>query len=218
MQGVLREQIELSPLPEEIETVGGADISFNRGSSIVHAGIVVLSLPSLKLEARSLVTTEVAFPYIPGLLAYREIPALMEAWIQCRLKPDVLILDGHGIAHPRRMGIATHFGILADHPTIGCAKNKLTGNYIEPGREKGSYSQLMDDGEKIGIVLRSRTNVNPIFVSPGHRIDFETSIRITKQALGKYKLPETTRAAHRLVNELRRGEIEEGYLENPKSQ
>lgn len=214
IQQQLKEKIRIKPLDKDIQTVGGADISFNRGSDRVHAGIVVLSLPDLRIRAHSLVTTEVSFPYIPGLLAFRELPPLMEAWQKCRLKPDVLILDGHGIAHPRRMGIATHFGVVADHPTIGCAKNVLTGDYEEPFSEKGSFSYLTENGEQIGMVFRSRTNVNPIFISPGHKTDFEDTRQIILNALSKYKLPETTRAAHRLVNELRRGEIEEGYVEN----
>ncbi|WP_310688177.1 deoxyribonuclease V [Aliifodinibius sp. S!AR15-10] len=215
IQEELRNKIELESLDldQGIKTVGGADISFNRGSNRVHAGIVVLSLPNLEVKARSLISTEVDFPYIPGLLAFREIPALMEAWEQCRQKPDVLLLDGHGIAHPRRMGIATHFGILANHPTIGCAKNVLTGSYEEPDTEKGKYSYLMEANEKIGIVLRSRTNVNPIYISPGHKTDFEDTLAIVGKALSRYKLPETTRATHRLVNELRKGEIDQGYVE-----
>lgn len=213
MQKELRDELELIPPQREIQTFGGADLSFDRGSDIVHAGIVVLSVPSLEPLAQSLVTSNATFPYIPGLLAFREIPALIEAWKQCRLKPDVLILDGHGIAHPRRMGIATHFGILADHPTIGCAKNVLTGDYEEPGPEKGSFSYLRDNGKEIGMVLRSRTRVNPIFVSPGHKTDFESARKIVMKALTRYKLPETTRKAHKLVNELRRGEVDAGYWE-----
>lgn len=215
MQKELRGQILLRPFEGDPKTVGGADISFNRGSNIVHAGIVVLSLATLEPVAYSLVTTEVTFPYVPGLLAFREIPALAEAWHQCRQKPDLLIMDGHGIAHPRRMGIATHFGILAGHPTVGCAKNVLTGTYKEPDSKRGSYSWLTDKNERIGMVLRSRTRVNPIFVSPGYKMDFRTSRQIVEKTLTKYKLPETTRAAHRLVNELRTGRLEEGYVSNP---
>lgn len=213
MQRELREEIRIIPFEGEPATVGGADLSFNRGAHTVHAGIVVLSLPSLEPVSHSLVTTEVTFPYIPGLLAFREIPALAEAWDLCRVKPDVLIMDGHGIAHPRRLGIATHFGILTGHPTVGCAKNKLSGEYRQPGPEKGNFAWLREKGEKIGMVLRSRTRVNPIFVSPGHKTDFKTSRQIVAKALTRYKLPETTRMAHRLVNELRTGEIEEGYVE-----
>jgi len=213
IQKDLKDRIEIAPAGSGITTVGGADLSFNRGSETVHAGITVLSFPQLEPVAHSLVTERAVFPYIPGLLAFREIPALMNAWEQSRIKPDVLILDGHGIAHPRRMGIATHFGILADHPTVGCAKNVLTGEYEEPGEEKGAHSWLLDGGEKIGTVLRSRTGVKPVFVSPGHKTDIESARKIVEMAVTRYKLPETTRTAHRLVNELRKGEVQEGYRE-----
>lgn len=213
IQQQLRDKIEISALDKMPQTIGGADLSFDRGSDTVHAGIVTLALPYLNPLAWSLVTTEVNFPYIPGLLAFREIPPLMEAWKQMEHKPDVLILDGHGLAHPRRMGIATHFGIEADWPTIGCAKNILTGDYREPHSEKGSYEPIKEQNETIGYVLRSRTNVNPVFVSPGHRVSFEDARSLVMRAVGRYKLPETTRLAHRLVNELRRGEREPGYKE-----
>lgn len=212
-QNSYRHRISLKPLKKTIQTVGGADISFNRGSDRMYAGIVVLSYPDLKEVSSSLAIMDVDFPYIPGLLAFREIPPLMEAWKRLREKPDVLIMDGHGIAHPRRMGIATHFGIEVDHPTIGCAKNVLTGNYMEPGIEKGDFSYLMDNEERIGFALRSRTKVNPIFISPGHKVSFEDAKSIVMGCLSKYKLPETTRKAHKLVNQLRRGEIEPGYVE-----
>ncbi|WP_249066756.1 deoxyribonuclease V [Halalkalibaculum roseum] len=212
-QEKMREQVVIKPLEKEISTVAGADLSFDKNSDKVQAGIVILRLPGLKVVARSAVTTEVDFTYIPGLLAFRELPPLKKAWKLLKIKPDVLILDGHGIAHPRRLGLATHFGILMDHPTIGCAKNNLTGNFEQPRSEKGSYRYIIDDGERIGIVLRSRTNVNPIFVSPGHKVSFEDSREIVMRCLSRYKLPETTRKAHALVNRLRRGETEPGYIE-----
>lgn len=213
LQRSLREKVERTPLEREPRILGGGDVSYDRGSGTVHAAIALLSLPALKLRAYSLCSTEVSFPYIPGLLAFRELPPLWKAWRQCRRKPDVLILDAHGLAHPRRMGLASHFGVLADHPCIGCAKNVLTGEYREPDSEKGSFSWLKEDGEKIGMVLRSRTGVQPIFISPGHKVTFEDTLRVTKQSLGRYKLPETTRTAHRLVNRRRKGELEEGYAE-----
>lgn len=213
LQNTLRQQILLDELSHSPELVAGADISFDLGSDMMYAAIIVLELPDLKPVARSLVSDKTSFPYIPGLLAFREMPVLLKAWNQLQLKPDVLILDGHGLAHPRRMGIATHLGIEIDHPTIGCAKNVLTGDYGELGTQKGEYTNLTADDERVGMVLRSRTNVNPIFISPGHRISFENSYSVMMQALGKFKLPETTRMAHRLANELRKGEVEAGYFE-----
>lgn len=212
-QNELRKQITHRPIEGTVNTVAGADISYDKSSDNVYAGIIVLSYPDLSGVAQSSVITSVDFPYIPGLLAYRELPPLEEAWKQLKIKPDVLIMDGHGIAHPRRMGIATHFGIIADQPTIGCAKNLLTGNFDEPGIEKGDYSYIKENDKPIGIVLRSRTNVNPIFISPGHKVSFEDCKSIVMQCLTKYKLPETTRMAHDLVNKLRKGEAEPGYLE-----
>jgi deoxyribonuclease V len=208
VQQKLRKQIEISALDKEIKTVGGADISFHRGSDEIHAAIIVLELPRLKPVTRSLVTDEMTFPYIPGLLAFREMPVLLKAWNLLQVKPDVLILDGHGIAHPRRMGIATHFGIEVDHPTIGCAKNILTGNHGELGSKKGATADLLDKDERIGFALRSRTNVNPIFVSPGHKLSFKNAYSIVMSTLTKYKLPRTTRLAHRWANKLRKGEVQ----------
>ena len=150
------------------------------------------------------------------MLAFREIPALIKAWEQISIKPDVVIVDGHGIAHPRRMGIATHFGVVADQPTIGCAKNVLTGSYDEPDTVQGSYQYLKDGDENIGLVYRSRENVKPIFISPGHRTSFENTRQIIEQCLTGYKLPETTRKAHKMVNKFRKGEIEAGYRESTR--
>jgi deoxyribonuclease V len=213
LQRELCKQIKLEPLTEAPKYVAGADISFNRGSDLMHAAIVVLELPELKTVARSLASDETSFPYIPGLLAFREMPVLLKAWNQLQLKPDVLILDGHGIAHPRRMGIATHFGIEVDHPTIGCAKNILTGTHGELGIQKGDKADLTDGDKKIGMALRSRTNVNPIYVSPGHQCSFGDAYEIVMQSLTKYKLPKTTRMAHQWANRLRKGEAGEGYVE-----
>lgn len=212
-QEKLRKQINIRPASQPIETVAGADLSYDKSSESVYAGIVMLNYPGLNVLASSAVTTKVDFPYIPGLLAYRELPPLREAWEQLKIKPDVLIMDGHGIAHPRRMGIATHFGIVMDQPAIGCAKNLLTGEFEEPGMEKGDHSFISEEGERIGMVLRSRTKVKPIFISPGHKVSFRDTKSIVMQCLTKYKLPETTRKAHALVNRLRRGEIEPGYVE-----
>ena len=197
LQLQLRKQILLKSLNEFPGLVGGADISFNRGSNLMHAAIVVLSLPDMKPVARSLVSDETPFPYIPGLLAFREMPSLMKAWQQLKMKPGVLILDGHGIAHPRRMGIATHFGIEVDHPTMGCAKNVLTGSYGELGEEKGATADLIYEGERVGMALRSRSRVNPVFISPGHKISFDDTYEVIMQCLDRYKLPETTRSSHK---------------------
>ena len=136
----------------------------------------------------------------------------MKAWEQLPLKPDVIIVDGQGIAHPRRMGIATHFGILTDKPTVGCAKKKLIGTYQEPGVEKYDSCILYDKEESIGCVLRTKNKVKPLFISPGHKMDVLSSLELIKRCSGNYRIPEPTRLAHEAVNKLRRGELKEGFI------
>lgn len=202
-QKELREKIQLKPLEKQIKTIAGSDISFNKFSEIVYAGIIVLSYPDMQEIEKVTVISTVRFPYIPGLLAFREIPALLEAWKRLKAKPDVLVCDGHGIAHPRRLGIASHFGILTGASTIGCGKSRLTGTYQEPDIEPLSKSLLKDKEETIGIVLRSKRNCKPIFVSPGNSITLNESVEIITSCIGKYRIPEPTRKAHLLVNEAR---------------
>ncbi len=210
-QEKLKSRIVLSPLPQEIKLVAGLDISFNKYEKTVYAGIIALDLKTLKPYAHALVVTEIDFPYIPGLLSFREIPALMEAWEIMQVKPDVVMADGHGIAHPRRMGIATHFGILTDRPTIGVAKKKLFGHYEEPSSNAGDYTVLQNKGEIIGYVYRTKRNVKPVFISPGHKCDLQGALLLVEKCSGKYRIPEPTRQAHSLVNQFRRGEVEPGY-------
>nr|WP_220101324.1 endonuclease V [Chitinophaga oryzae] len=167
LQQELRHQVVTAPFKGKIQLIAGADISFNKFSTTVYAGIVLMRFPSLEPVGYSLVVKEVTFPYVPGFLAFREVPALLDAWQQLPQKPDVLVVDGHGIAHPRRMGIASHFGVLAGQVTVGSAKKKLYGTYKEPGEEKGAHTPLTDkQGVVIGTVLRSKQKVKPIFVSP----------------------------------------------------
>lgn len=210
IQKELRQQLNLSPLQKEVTTIGGADISFNKYSTTVYAGIVVLQFPSLQvIETKAIVdTTE--FPYIPGLLAFREVPALSKAWEALTIEPDVLVLDGHGIAHPRRMGIATHFGLVMQTPTIGCAKSVLTGKYTEPPNEPGSFTDLVHKDEVIAKVLRTKRNTKPVFISPGNLISMEQSLNIILQCVRKYRIPEPTRFAHNFVNEERRKYMVDG--------
>jgi len=202
-QKELREKLQLRPLKKNIRTIGGSDISFNKFADIVYAGIIVLSYPDLEEIEKITIISTAKFPYVPGLLAFREIPALLEAWNQLAEKPDVLVCDGHGIAHPRRLGIASHFGILTNTPTIGCGKSRLTGFFEEPGSEPFSKSLLLDKGETIGVVLRTKKNCKPVFISPGNNITINESIDIITRCVGKYRIPEPTRKAHLLVNEAR---------------
>lgn len=212
IQKTLREQVITAPYTGPVSYIAGADISFNKFSTTVYAGIVLMRFPALTPVGFSLVKREVTFPYVPGFLAFREVPALLDAWEQLPQKPDVLVVDGHGIAHPRRMGIATHFGVLANQVTIGSAKKKLFGYYEEPGPARGDYSPLKDkQGEVLGSVLRSKQNVKPIFVSPGHLIDVPGSLQLIQQCIQRYRLPEPTRLAHNAVNQFRLGTLPEGY-------
>lgn len=205
IQQRLRAKIIVERLAKPIRYVAGGDISFGKGSDVVYAGIVVLQLPELIEVARSTAVTRVWFPYIPGLLSFRESPALLEAWARLKTRPDLLMVDGQGLAHPRRFGIACHLGLLLDLPAIGCAKSLLTGKFAEPVPRAGSYSPLVDNGI-IGVALRTADRVRPVFVSVGHRIILEEAIRIVMKCSKGYRVPEPTRRAHLLVNALRRGE------------
>jgi deoxyribonuclease V len=204
IQAELRQQLNIQPLEKQVTTIAGADISFNKYSTTVYAGIVVMQFPSLQVIETSGITDETSFPYVPGLLAFREVPALAKAWNGLKIKPDVLVLDGHGIAHPRRMGIATHFGIVMQTPTVGCAKSLLTCKYDEPPIEPGTSTNLIHKNELIGKVLRTKKNVKPVFISPGNLISMEQSLALILQCVRKYRIPEPTRMAHNFVNELRR--------------
>lgn len=217
VQNELRERTILSEQELTPAFIGGADISLNLYSTTIYAGIILLSFPWLKPVAYSLVKAETRFPYVPGFLAFREVPALVKAWEKMPVKPDVLIVDGHGIAHPRRMGIATHFGALTGQPSIGCAKNLLFGKYAELSAMRGSYSAIMDKDEKLGYALRTKNNVAPVFISPGHLTGIDNSLNLMLGCIGKYRIPEPTRLAHELVNRFRLGELKEGYAEIPPS-
>jgi deoxyribonuclease V len=216
IQSKLRDLVKVENLKTKINYIAGADVSFDKGSNVVYAGIVVLKFPELEEIEHSLIITEINFPYIPGLLSFRESPALIKAWEKIEVVPDVVVIDGQGIAHPRRFGIASHFGVLIDRPTIGCAKSLLVGRYDEPSEKAGSYSYLYDSGEIVGVALRTRDNVQPVFVSVGHKITLEESIEIILQTVKGFRIPEPTRHAHNLVNALRRGEIKSGVMRKPE--
>ena len=206
LQKQLRAQVRIQSLDRKIETVAGTDISFDKYSPILYAGIVVLRLPTLEVVEEVGVVSKAPFPYIPGLLSFRETPSVLEAWSKLKTEPDAVMFDGQGIAHPRRIGIASHVGLMLERPTIGCAKSVLVGKYEEPDSARGSWSPLMDKGETIGAALRTKNKTQPIYVSPGHLIDLEGAIALTLQCHGGYRQPEPTRRAHLLVNSLRRGE------------
>ena len=216
LQKSLRERVRLQPLRKKIRTIAGADISFNKFSPVVYAGLVVLSLPSLEVVEEVGVVSETKFPYVPGLLSFRETPSVLEAWAKLKTEPDAVMFDGQGIAHPRRVGIASHVGLLINRPTLGCAKSVLVGKFEEPGGERGNWSEMIDKGEVVGAALRTKTNVSSVYVSPGHLIDLEGAINLALQCDGGYRQPEPTRRAHLLVNALRRGERPVSEEENPR--
>ncbi|HEY6189028.1 MAG TPA: deoxyribonuclease V [Pyrinomonadaceae bacterium] len=206
LQKSLRERVRLAPLARAVETIAGTDISFNKFEPTVYAGIVVLRLPSLEVVEEVGVVSETRFPYVPGLLSFRETPSVLEAWAKLKCEPDAVMFDGQGLAHPRRVGIACHVGLLIERPTLGCAKSVLVGKYEEPEEERGSWSPMIDKGEMVGAAVRTKNRVQPIFVSPGHLIDLPGAIQLTLECDGGYRQPEPTRRAHHLVNALRRGE------------
>lgn len=205
LQRLLSPQVLTCDRLEPITTVAGVDAGFEENGSITRAAVVVLSFPELTVLETAIARLPTMFPYVPGLLSFREIPALLNALGQLQQIPNLILCDGQGIAHPRRFGIASHLGVLMDRPTIGVAKSRYIGSFEEPGIAKGSWSPLWDREEVIGAVLRSRQGTKPLFVSPGHRISLETAIAYVLACTPKYRLPETTRLADRLAS--RRGTI-----------
>lgn len=206
LQKALRERVRIAPLERRIETIAGADISFNKFSPVMYAGIVVLRLPGLEVVEEVGIVSETRFPYVPGLLSFRESPMVLEAWAKLKTEPDAVMFDGQGLAHPRRVGIASHVGLLINRPTLGCAKSVLVGKFAAPEPERGSWTEMIDKGEVVGAALRTKTNVQPIYVSPGHLMDVAGAVQLTLDSDGGYRQPEPTRRAHNLVNALRRGE------------
>jgi deoxyribonuclease V len=195
-QQALRQRVRAEPLAHEPQLIAGCDSSFPTPDTILSV-FVVLEFPSLALVEKVYNYGPVTMPYVPGFLSFREAPNVIQAFAKLTHKPDIIMVDGHGIAHPRRVGIGAHLGVLLDMPTFGVAKQKLTGTYQEPGPTKGSLTPLLDakTGELIGEVLRSKDNILPLFVSPGHRCDQATATRLTLACLRGYKLPEPTRLA-----------------------
>lgn len=211
LQNEMKGNISLTGLEHGITTIGGADISHNKFEDTVYAGIVVLSYPRMEVLGYSLVVSKTKFPYIPGYLGFREVPALLEAWQQLPQKPDVMVLDGQGITHPRRMGIASHFGLLAGCPAIGCAKNMLYESFPELGEEKFSSSPITNGGELLGYALRTKQGVKPVYISPGNIVSVPQSLDIMKHCMAQHRIPEPTRQAHNIVNLLRIGQLKPGY-------
>ncbi|SHK83906.1 Endonuclease V [Chitinophaga jiangningensis] len=197
-QEKLRQQIITeNRFRQPIRYIAGADVEYDKDTNLIAGAIAVLHYDTLELAAVATHVMEVTFPYIPGLFSFREMPPLLAAWEKLTLKPDLIICDGHGIAHPRRFGLASHLGTILDLPTIGCGKTRLYGTFAEPGARRGSISPLLaeDDQQVIGNALRTQDNINPVFVSTGHKVSLDTATAIVLEMARLYRLPETTRIA-----------------------
>lgn len=175
--------------------IGGADVGFEQEGEVTRAAIVLLAYPSLELVEYQVARVATTMPYIPGFLSFRETPALLAAWQQLAQKPDLLFVDGHGISHPRRLGVASHFGLLVDVPTIGVAKKRLCGQFMLPGDEPGALAPLMDKNEQLAWVWRSKARCNPLFVSTGHRVALDSALTWVQRCIKGYRPPEPTRWA-----------------------
>jgi deoxyribonuclease V len=203
LQKTLAPKVRFTPLKKSPRLVGGIDCAISKDSRHIIACIVVLKLPGLELVEATSAVRRAGFPYIPGLLSFREAPSCIAAAKKLKSWPDVFIVDGQGIAHQRRLGLAAHLGLFLERPTIGCAKSRLIGTFEEPAGLKGSYSLLKDKDEVIGAVVRTRTNVKPVFVSVGHRCLLEDAIKMVLKCTTRYRLPEPTRLAHQTVGRLK---------------
>lgn len=198
IQQRLRGKVSMGRTFSQVSTVAGIDVGLKK-RNVVRAAVVVLSYPQLTPIDQSLAELAVSFPYIPGLLAFREAPVVLAALEKLETEPDLFIFDGQGLAHPRRMGIATHIGLIIDRPSIGCAKSRLCGTHRQPAPKAGSWVHLYDGQAVIGAVVRTRTDVQPLYVSIGHKIDLESAIDYVLNCCRGYRLPETTRYAHRVA-------------------
>jgi deoxyribonuclease V len=207
-----RVQIELcndtiianGPRIERVKLVAGCDVAFDKNENLAFGALVFLDFPSLKIVRKIVETAECKFPYIPGFLSFREMDILLKMFEKSDLTPDLVLVDGQGIAHPRGFGIASHLGVFLKIPAIGCAKSRLVGSFDEPDILRGARSSLVFKGKKVGEVLRTKNNVKPIFVSPGHLVGIENATELALACVGKYRIPEPTRQAHIAAGELKK--------------
>jgi deoxyribonuclease V len=205
VQQAMRARLVTEPPPGFApRLVAGADVSMERFSHFGYAAIVVIDLETMATVDEAAAAAELRFPYVPGYLSFRELPPLDLAWHQLRVRPDLVVFDGHGYAHPRRFGLACHGGVAWDVPSIGCAKNPFIGTHGPLGEERGATEPIVHEGETVGRVVRTRTGVKPLYVSAGHRMDLETAVETILRLTPRLRQPETTRRAHHRVNELRR--------------
>ncbi|WP_316433056.1 deoxyribonuclease V [Leptolyngbya sp. NK1-12] len=201
LQQSLRQAIITIDQFDEVQTVAGVDVGFEDAGETTRAAVAVLSFPQLQVIEQAVARRPTSFPYVPGLLSFREVPAVLEALAKLKQLPDLLLCDGQGTAHPRRFGIACHIGLLTNLPAIGVGKSLLVGTHPAVPDEKGAWVPLKHKGETIGAVVRTRVGTKPLFISPGHRISLATAIEYVMRCTTKYRLPETTRQAHNLASE-----------------
>lgn len=204
LQQELRSKLELRPLPQMPQIVAGADISYSPKNTLSFAAVLLFDFKNMQIIETARHIDKTGFPYISGYLTFREGPLLLTVFEKLENIPDVIIFDGQGIAHQRRMGIAAHLGLFLQVPTIGCAKKRLVGTFDEPGLEMGEWSPLIHQNEIIGAAVRTRKNTKPVFVSPGHLCNVPDAIQIVLQCCHRYRIPEPTRQAHLLVNQMRK--------------
>ena len=204
LQERLRRRVVLQDRFDAIRTVAGADLAFDPATDTAFAGVIVYRFPELMEIERRTARRKLRFPYVPGLLSFRESPILMAALARLRNEPDLILIDGHGRAHPRLFGIACHIGVLFDKPAIGCGKSLLVGEFREPGARAGSTSPLIFHEERVGTVLRTRDGVKPIFVTQGHRVSLGTAVRLVRACVDGFRIPKPTREADHYVRDLRR--------------
>jgi deoxyribonuclease V len=207
LQERLADSVRLCPLPKKIRFVAGADMSFRKEEDLFFAGVVVLRFPSLDVVEEVSAVRRTAFPYVPGMLSFREGPVLLDAFSRLKTEPDVVLFDGQGIAHPRRLGLASHLGLWLDLPSVGCAKSVLVGKHEPPGEKRGEMAPLLHREERVGVALRTRAGVKPMFISPGHLADFESSVEFVLRCCRGFRLPEPTRLADKLVARVKKEKL-----------
>ncbi len=203
LQKSLAERVVIRPLPARLKIVGAEDISYSKRSDLLIAVVLTFGWPALDPMEAVHHVARASFPYVPGLLSFREVPPLIEAFGKLGQKPDVLLCDAQGIAHPRRFGLAAHVGLYLGLPTVGCAKSRLCGTHDDPPLKKGSSRPLLLNGEQVGIVYRSRDSVKPVYISPGHLADLRSSKRLVERCVGRFRIPEPLRLAHIEANRVR---------------
>lgn len=204
IQRGLRARLRLEPLRREVRLLAAADVAYSRPTHRMHAAVVVLRLTDLALVETSTASQVARFPYVPGLFSFREMPPLIRAFERLETRPDAVFFDGQGLAHPRRLGLACHAGLLLGTPTLGCAKSRLVGEHGPVPARRGGRADLVHEGDVVGAVVRTRVGVSPVFVSPGHLMDVDSAVELVLRASGRFRIPEPLRLAHRATATLMR--------------